>query len=88
MKKKKKGETRRKKLKRKKEKYETDFSQSMAADGGERIRTFCSLSIIERFVRAVFLCYFRRFFSYCLICVRMYISNSVPAFVKNAEEKN
>jgi len=43
-KKKKKGETRRKKLKRKKEKYETDFSQSMAADGGERIRTFCSLS--------------------------------------------
>jgi hypothetical protein len=34
---------REKKVKREKKKYENDFRKSMAADGGERIRTFCFL---------------------------------------------
>lgn len=65
---------------RREEKYETDFSKSMAADGGGRIRTFCSFDNrkilvggISAFFYVVYMC--------MSLCRCLYL-------LKNADEKN
>jgi len=69
-----------------KEKYETDFSKGMAADGGERIRTFCSLTNREILESSISAFFFYTVYIYIYVCVCVLCS--VPVFVKNANEKN
>ena len=68
-------------MKRKREKYETDFGKSMAADGGGRIRTFCSLhnrEILDGSVSAFFILS-------VYVCVSL---TQCLYLLKNANEKN
>jgi hypothetical protein len=55
----------------------------MAADGGERIRTLYSLSIIERFLMAVFLPF--SFMLSAYVCLSLVLCLYL---LKNANEKN